>query len=138
MTIPGKYYVINKLSEKYECNFSPIKRKQIMYGGINRGDRIVVCTPSSKIHARGHGWFDLTTVQVKLLDDADVAILAIRLMGKKVYFVNFKDLRKLMTIKNMHTNTNEGEHWKFYVWDDYIEVRGNHHKFLVTPKIVES
>lgn len=62
MYLPDKKIVINKLAQKYECSFSMIKGKQIMYQGIvDGGQRIVICTPYSKIHT--------------LLDEADVSVL---------------------------------------------------------------
>lgn len=126
MSIPEKQVVVVKaVNEKYNSTLSNIKRKQIMYEGVTKGKRIVLCTPSSKLHVSGKGWFDLTTKQVDLLDGADIAILAVRLQGNKIYYVDFKELRKLMTSNIMLTNPNEGEHWKLYVWENYIKVQGN-------------
>lgn len=67
-----------------------------------------------------HGWFDLTIKQVEILDSADKSVLAIRLPNK-VYYLDFKELRKLMTEKAIHNNPKEGKHWKFYVWNYHIE-----------------
>jgi hypothetical protein len=138
MTIPDKNLIIKLLSDNFGCTFSPVRGKQIMYQGVIGRRRIVVCTPSSRIHAKGHGWFDLTVKQVKLLDGADVGVLAVRLEGNKVYYVNFEELRKLMTPDNLHVNQREGEHWKFYVWDNYSEVRGNNQKLSINPKVISA
>ncbi|WHY66772.1 hypothetical protein [Neobacillus sp. SuZ13] len=84
----------------------------------------------------GKGWFDLTTKQVDLLDDADIAILAVRLQGNKIYYIDFKELRKLMTTDIMLKNPNEGEHWKLYVWEKYIKVQGHDKEFHIEPELV--
>jgi len=136
MAVPNKNIVIKTLNETFGCTFTTIKGKQIMYQGL-RGDlKIVVCTPSSKLHARGHGWFDLTSKQVDLLDKADVSVLAVRLEGNKVYYANFEELRKLMTSENIHVNDKEGEHWKCYVWENSIEIRGSGQRLMINPKVI--
>ncbi len=130
MSVPNKQIVVSTVNEKYQCALSNIKRKQIMYEGTSRGRRIVLCTPSSKLHVNGNGWFDLTTKQVDLLDDSHIAILAVRLEGNKIHYVDFKELRKLMTPDVMTRNATEGEHWKLYVWNDHLKVLGNDRKFV--------
>lgn len=134
MPVPDKKIVINKLEKKYGCSFSMIKGKKIMYQGIVDGKRIVICTPHSKIHTIGKGWFDLTTKQVELLDDADIAVLVVRLEGGNIYIVDFKELRKMMTLDNQIVNPREGEHWKFYIWGNNIQVRGCLNKFQAVPE----
>ncbi|MCY9669912.1 hypothetical protein M5X11_34230 [Paenibacillus alginolyticus] len=71
MSVPDKKIVVNKITQKYGCSLSTINRKQIMFQGVSSGKRIVVCTPSSKLHPNDKGWFDLTIKQVELLDDAN-------------------------------------------------------------------
>lgn len=134
MSVPDKKIVINKLAQKYGCSFSMIKGKQIMYQGINSEKQIVICTPYSKIHTIGKGWFDLTIKQVELLDEADIAVLAVRLENGNVYYVDFKELRKMMTLDIQIVNPNEGEHWKFYIWSNNIQVRGCSDIFLAVPE----
>ncbi|WNF35226.1 hypothetical protein RJD24_12190 [Bacillaceae bacterium IKA-2] len=136
MSIPDKYIVVKTVSEKYNCTLSNIKRKQILYQGLSNGKNLVLCTPSSKLHVNGNGWFDLNTKQVDLLDESDMSILAVRLQGNKIYYVDFKELRKLMTSDNMLKNSAEGEHWKLFVWEDHIKVQGNERKFHVHPELV--
>jgi hypothetical protein len=133
MTVPNKSLVINTLSEEYGCSLKPYRGKQIIFEGIIGKESLIVCTPSSKLHVRGHGWFDLTIKQVEILDSADKSVLAIRLPNK-VYYLDFKELRKLMTEKAIHNNPKEGKHWKFYVWNNHIEVRGSKEQFIVEPK----
>lgn len=105
-----------------------------MFQGVSNGRRIVVCTPYSKIHLIGKGWFDLTIKQVELLDAADIAVLAVRLEDGGINYVNFKELRKLMTLDIQRVNTREGEHWKFYIWGDHIQVRGSNSKLIKVEK----
>lgn len=59
-----------------------------MFEGKSDGKRIVVCTPSSKIHDKGSGLFDLNMKQISILDDSVIAILAVRLEGNKVYYLS--------------------------------------------------
>lgn len=134
MSVPDKKIVVNKITQKYGCSLSTINRKQIMFQGVSGGKRVVVCTPSSKIHSNGKGWFDLTIKQVVLLDDAAIAVLAVRLEGSNIYYVDFKELRKMMTLDLQVVNPNEGEHWKFHIWDSFIQVLGSRNKFNVQPE----
>lgn len=136
MKVPDKKIVVHTINRKYNCKLSSIKRKQIMFQGIsNNGQKIILCTPSSKVHVTGKGWFDLNTRQLELLDKADIAILAVRLEGDKIYFLDFKKLRKLMTKDVMLENYAEGNHWKLFVWDQYIQVQGQKQKFYVKPEM---
>ncbi|MEK4510143.1 hypothetical protein [Paenibacillus sp. FSL K6-2524] len=132
--MPNKEFVINELSKKFNCTLSTIQGKKIMYHGNSCGKKIVVCTPYSKVHVIGKGWFDLTTKQVELLDDSEIAVLAVRLGVNKIYYIDFKELRKLMPLEIILKNPNEGEHWKLFVWEDHIQVQGNERKFMVQPK----
>jgi len=135
VNIPSKQTVIQTLSENLGCSFQPCRGKQIMYKATSGTNQIVICTPQSKLHPRGHGWFDLTTIQVQTLNNANIAFLAIRLPNR-IYYIVFEELRKLMPEKAPFNNEREGEHWKFYVWADHIEVRGSNQKFMVQPKLI--
>ena len=135
MSIPEKSIVISSLSKRYNCSLSNIIRKKIMYEGVSNGKRLVLCTPESRLHPQGHGWFDLTTKQVEILDDAELAILAVRLEGNKIYYVDFKQLRELIT-SNMTLNYSNDEKWRFYIWEDFIIVRGNDKKFKIEPEFL--
>ncbi|WP_410514053.1 hypothetical protein PaeBR_06465 [Paenibacillus sp. BR2-3] len=74
--------------------------------------------------------------QVELLDDANISILAVRLEGNKVYFIDFKELRKLITPDYIVFTPHIGEHWKFFVWESYIEIQGNRNKYFTQPELV--
>lgn len=65
MSVPDKGKIIEFLSNKYSCKFTTMARKQIMFEGSTNRERIVVCTPSSKIHKKGSGWFDLKWLKLK-------------------------------------------------------------------------
>lgn len=136
MTVPDKIQIIKTLSTKFNCRLTNIKRKQILYEGKSDGKRIVVCTPSSKIHVKGSGWFDLKMAQIELLDEADISILAVRLEGNKVYYIDFNELRKKLTSDLIVYTPAIGEHWKFFVWGNYIEIQGSRDKFYVQPEQV--
>lgn len=131
--IPNKYEVIKTIEEKYQCKLISINGKRIMYEGITRGQTIVVCTPQSKIHANGHGWFDLSTIQVELLDRAQIAILAIRLEGNKIYYIDFSDLRTYLSDSTI-INYSGGDKWRIYIWENYLTIRGNEKRYHIDSK----
>jgi hypothetical protein len=137
MSIPEKETVVRMISERYDCVLTIMKQKKIMYEGTTQsGKSVVVCTPETKLHNQEHGWFDLSTKQVEILDKADMAIMAVRIEGNKVYFVEFKNLRRLMT-EDMILDYSKDEKWRFYIWEDRIEVRGNKEKFYVSGESVK-
>lgn len=137
MSIPEKETVVKMISERYDCALTIIKHKKIMYKGTTQsGKSVVVCTPETKLHNQEHGWFDLSTKQVEILDEADMAIMAVRIEGDKVYFVEFKNLRRLMT-EDVILDYSKDEKWRFYIWEDRIEVRGNKEKFYVSGEFVK-
>jgi len=137
MSIPEKETVVRMISERYDCVLTIMKQKKIMYEGTTQSRKsVVVCTPETKLHNQEHGWFDLSTKQVEILDKADMAIMAVRIEGNKVYFVEFKNLRRLMT-EDMILDYSKDEKWRFYIWEDRIEVRGNKEKFYVSGESVK-
>ncbi|MCG3418230.1 hypothetical protein [Oceanobacillus jordanicus] len=107
-----------------------------MYEGVSNGKKLVLCTPKSKLHVNGRGWFDLNTKQVDLLDGADISLLAVRLEGNKIYYIDFKKLRKVMTPDIMLKNPHEGEHWKLFIWDIYLKVSGYEKELYIQPKVL--
>lgn len=135
MLIPDKNVVVEAINVKYKCVLSNVIRKKIMYHGVSDGKKLMLCTPESKLHPQGHGWFDLTIKQVGLLDNADIAILAVRLQGYGIYYIDFKQLRRLVT-SEMKLKYSSDEKWRFYIWKNYIKVRGNDTRFDVEPEIV--
>ena len=138
MSTPEKETVVKMISERYDCVLTIMKQKKIMYEGTTRNDKLVIlCTPESKLHNQEHGWFDLSTKQVEILDGSDMAIMAVRIEGNKVYFVEFKNLRRLMT-EDMILDYSKDEKWRFYIWEDHIKIRGNDEKFYVSGEIVKT
>jgi hypothetical protein len=105
------------------------KREDVIYDI----EDISICTPESKLHKNGHGWIDITSKQILLLKKAKYSILAFRLEGNKVYYVNFSDLEKYLTQEYIFNNNREGNHWKLYIWPKHIEIRGNAKHLLVEP-----
>jgi hypothetical protein len=134
MNIPSKEFVISKLQECVTITLHKLPKYNVFYSGIlNDNEEILICTPHSKLHINGHGWIDITSKQILLLKKAKHSILAFRLEGNKVYYVNFFDLEKYLTQETMLNNKKEGNHWKLYIWPKHIVIRGNANRLLVEP-----
>ena len=132
--IPSKEKVISDLQDQFKVKLHPVKGKQIFFTGIlNNGKEILICTPKSKLYPKGHGWVDITVQQYEILDSSFEGILVIRLEGNKLYNLNFKDLQSYLTVDSMIYNKREGDHWKLYIFPDYIEVRGNKNILPILP-----
>ena len=111
--------------------------KQIIYQGKSlTGKDIIVCSPQTKLHDKGYGWVDFTVVQYTLMNDF-ISIIAIRMEGDRVYYFNFDDLKPFLTKEAMVFNVREGDHWKLYIWPDYIQVLGNKAHFKSKYNSVE-
>jgi hypothetical protein len=134
MRIPLKEKVIFGLQEHIGAKLYRQSGKRVFYNGkrVDCG-KIVVCTPQSKLHRKGHGWIDFTRIQFLILDEADDSILAFRMEGDKVYYFYFRDFKDYLTKDSMLYNKREGDHWKLYIWPNYIEVRGNSTHFQIVP-----
>lgn len=129
MSKPKIDEVIKNLSEYYSINFIKVKKKKIFYEGINKDNKkILICSPESKIHVKGHGWTDLTEVQVDLLYKYEYSILAFRLEGNIVQFLNFNTIKSYLTETNVQNNEREGNFWRLYIWDEYLQIRGINEK----------
>ena len=126
--------MIAKLQEYIGVNLYQLRKKQIFYNGkLADGSGILVCTPQSKLHPNGHGWINLTIIQVSMLDSADHSILAFRLEGNKVYYLNFRDLKPYLTEEAMYNNKREGGHWILQIWPKYIEILRNVKRLELKP-----
>ena len=138
MNIPVKEKVISELQEHIGVRLYQLPRKQIFYyGKLANGIEILVCTPQSKLHINGHGWIDLTIIQVSMLDEAGYSILAFRLEGDKVYYLNFCDLKPYLTEEALFNNEREGDHWKLYIWPKYIQILRNGRRLQIKPNNFE-
>lgn len=136
MSIPSKEIVISKLQEFFTITLHKLPKYNVFYSGILKdNEEILICTPHSKLHINGHGWIDITSKQILLLKKAKHSILAFRLEGNKVYYVNFYDFEKNLTQESMLNNSREGNHWKLYIWPNHIEIRGNANKLTVKPNV---
>ncbi|MFZ4680312.1 MAG: hypothetical protein ACOYLP_09110 [Flavobacterium sp.] len=134
MNIPSKEFVISELQDYLKISLSKLPKYRVFYSGLlNDIEDISICTPESKLHKNGHGWIDITSKQILLLKKAKYSILAFRLEGNKVYYVNFSDLEKYLTQEYIFNNSREGNHWKLYIWPKHIEIRGNAKHLLVEP-----
>jgi hypothetical protein len=138
MSIPTTETVVLALQKHLGAYFSRVPGKQVLFVAQNGdNERIALITPQSKLHKKGHGWFDITRKQKTVLDDASSAILAFRLEGEKVYYVNYSEFESYLDERSMVFNKREGEHWKLYLWPDFIKVRGNENPLAAEPNKIE-
>lgn len=56
MSIPNLQIVLKTIRENYNCSLTTIKGKRIMFEGVSNNKKLVLCTPSSKLHSQGKGW----------------------------------------------------------------------------------
>jgi len=134
METPTKEKIISELERHLRLDLFQVMGKQIFYSGRDGyGKEVLVCTPYSRLHAQGNGWIDLTTIQFAMLDKVHDSILAFRVEPNKVYYFHFRDLKPYMTKETMVYNKHEGDHWKIYVWPNYIQVLGNESIFRMRP-----
>jgi hypothetical protein len=105
---------------------------------MNGNRRIVVSSPQSITHKGGQGWIDLTRIQINLMEEYDAALLAFRLPRQQTYFINFQQLRPLLTEKCIFDSKREGVHWKLYVWPGRIEIRQNDTLLPIAPNTFEN
>lgn len=139
MPIQTKADVLRAIESRYKVSFTPVKGKRVFFDtSINGVKTIIVCSPHSTTHKSGQGWIDLTRIQIDLMDRYDAAILAFRLPRQQTYFIDFKQLRTLLTENCIFVNNREGEHWKLYVWPERIEVRQNEIALLMAPNTFEN
>jgi hypothetical protein len=132
MGIPLKEKVVSDLQNYTGVTFQKLPNKDVLYiGELQNGSHAFVYTPQSKLHAKGNGWIDVTKVQYSVLDKSEHSIIAFRLEDDKIYYFDFSELKKYLTDETLLNNKREGDHWKLYVWSDYIEVRGNGKRFPV-------
>ena len=136
--IPSKEKVISGLEDKFKVELRSVRGKRIFYNGIlDSGKEILICTPESKLQSKGYGWVDITAKQYEILDRVLIGILAIRLEGNKVYYLNFEDLKKYLTAETMVNNAREGDHWKLYILSDHIKVLGNKNHLYIKANMIE-
>lgn len=122
----SKETVISNLQKELSVSLKLETGKRIIYSGIDiNRKKIIVCTPESKVHNKGHGWVDFTAIQKTLIEKADFSIMALRMGDDKTYYINFKLLAPYLTSETMVNNKREGDHWKLYIWPDHIQIRGN-------------
>jgi hypothetical protein len=118
--------LVKILETRYNVFFTPVRGKKVFYDtNINGKRSVVLCSPCSKIHKDGQGWIDLTKIQIDLLAEYNAALLAFRLPNRQAYYVNYQQIRSLLTEACIFDNSREGVHWKLYIWPERIEVRKN-------------
>ena len=134
MSIPDADQVIAKLQIHLGIKLHRVSNKKIFYKGVGKdGNELLVCTPKSKLYPDGRGWVDITAIQKAMFEEAHTAILAFRVEGGKVYYLNFREMKPYLTDQSIINNKREGDHWKLYIWPDHIKVLGNEKKLTLTP-----
>jgi hypothetical protein len=134
MSIPLSKNVISTLQDYLGIELQKLSDKQVFYtGNQTYGSEVLVCTPQSKLYSNGRGWIDITTIQTSMLERAKFSILAFRLEGNKIYFLNFHDLQPYLINEALIYNAHEGDHWKLYIWPDRIQVLGNSQPLSISP-----
>lgn len=124
MILP-KEQALKDIAAKYKTVFSSIPGKQIMYSGkLEDGRSIVICTPQSKLYAKGNAWVDITVAQYEIMNNADFAMLAVRPEDEGKIYLEFDQLKKYLSDKNMLSNSHEGDHWKLHIWPGKVKVIG--------------
>ena len=125
MNIPSKEELLLKVQNHFGITLKALPNKQIFFQGNLDNGLVLVCTPQSKLYPNGSAWVDLTEIQVSLLKEAKLSILAFRLESGKIYFLRFKALQSYLTDQAMIYNKKEGNHWKLRIWPNEIRVNGN-------------
>ena len=117
--------VITLMNQQDGVLYRLTPRKKIMYqatlpnGGIKR-----ICVSRSKYHQHINGfWVDITSIKKDILDTCDKAAIIFVLQGLKFTAINWQELAPLLTSDNMQNNANEGNHWKMYIRDSFLEIR---------------
>ena len=100
------------------------------------GTEILVCTPYSRLHKQGNG-LTLPLSNLQMLDKDTNSILAFRVGGNEAYYFHFRDIKPYLTKEAMVYNKREGDHWKLYIWLNYIQVLGSSNLFRIKPNDLE-
>lgn len=138
MNTPSKEEVLSKLQEYINVDLHKVPKRRLFYSSqMTNGKKIMICTPKSKLHVRGHGWTDLTTTQISILEEADYALVAFRMEGGNIYYVDFSKLRKFLTEDALMYNSSRKNHWKLYLWPTHIQIRGNDRRLDIEPNSIE-
>lgn len=135
MSIPLKEKVVKELEDYLKTDLYQVPRSLIFFNGIlNDGSTVIICTPQSKLYPRRCGRTDLTTVQVSMLDKADHSILAFRVEGNQVYYLDFRNLKPYLTEEAaFYNNERRRTFWKLYIWSDRIQVLRNKNSLSISP-----
>ncbi len=126
--------VVSRISKSAGCVLTQVPGKKIMFHGKHRnGNSIILCTPQAKLQPKGFCWTDITSVQYNLLNSYDRATVVFRLEGNRLTRCSWSALKWYLTKNCMKNNAKEGDHWKLYIYSDYIQVVGNSEKIPLIP-----
>jgi hypothetical protein len=126
-SIISKEKVIQQFEDHLKIEFHQVHRKRILLQGkLKDCSTVVLFTPESKLYRYGYWRTDLTTAQVSVLENADLAILAFRLEGNRVYYVDFNILKPYLTKDAViYQKYRDRTFWKLHIWPDHVLVLGN-------------
>lgn len=134
MSIEKIGQIKKEVERMFDVKLKKLPRKKIIYEGVAKDNKtLVLISPSSKLHTKGHGWVDITKIQRDLALERDLAIIAFRLPDRKTYYVDFDKLSEHLSEETMMNNSREGDHWKLYIWPKYIEIRKCDTKLPIRP-----
>lgn len=118
--------IIELLNEADNVEYKLIPRKKVMYQALlPNGQSKCVCIVTSKFHDTIDGyWVDHTQKQKTILDSFDSAIVFFVLQGLKCAKLDWAVLGLLLTDDCVIYNEKEGNHWKTYIRNGKVEIRG--------------
>lgn len=127
MVVISKEKIMSFVSEAYKVKFRAVRNKKIFFSAIIKDNKnTVICTPQSKYHPKlGAWWVDITQIQYDEFEKYDNAIIIFRLEGSMLCMQNWKSLKEYLNEKCRTYNDSEKEHWKLYIYNDYIKVMRN-------------
>lgn len=118
--------IIKLLNDQYKTEHCLLRGKRTMYQAVlPKGTTMCACILKSKYHASINGyWVDINETQVMVLDNYKKALVIYCLEGRKFSVIDWSNLRPLLTDECIMSNAKEGDHWKTYIRNDRIEIRG--------------
>lgn len=118
--------IIKLLNDQYKTEYGLIPGKRAMYAAVLPNEtNMCVCILKSKYHASIDGyWVDINETQVSVLNYYEKALIIYCLEGRRLSAIDWRDLRPLLTYDCMMSNAREGNHWKTYIRNGFLEIRG--------------
>ncbi len=113
--------VVLYVEKKYTINLYRLSTKRIFF--VTEHDNFCLCSPSSKFHSTQQCyWVDITLKQKLLLDLYKNSLIVFRLEGEKFFPIQWSALKPFLNDNSQQYNTHELEHWKLYIYPNYIRI----------------